>query len=86
MTKLSENEIRALEMIKGGAILVTDVQEKNHPHWAGGTIPGMTVFKKLEKRGFLFFTEEEPMEDGFTFTEEIYITDEGLNALKENQG
>jgi hypothetical protein len=32
----------------------------------------------------LFFTEEEPMEDGFVFTEEIYIIDEGLKALKEN--
>ncbi len=81
---LSQAEVSALEMIKSGSILVTQICEKNTPAWHGGVIPGMNVFKKLAKRGYLFFTEEEPMEDGFGFTEEIYITDEGLKALKEN--
>lgn len=37
----------------------------------------MAVYKKLEKKGLVFFTEEEPMEDGFVFTNEVYLTDEG---------
>lgn len=27
----------------------------------GEIIPGITVFKKLEKKGLIFFTEEEPI-------------------------
>ena len=52
-----------------------------------GTIEaGIKVYMKLETRGLVFFTEEEPfeLEDGeeFQFTNEIYITDEGRAALR----
>lgn len=53
----------------------------------GDVIPGMAVYRRLDKRGLLFFTEEEPLDlpgepmDGFTFTPEVYITNEGRAAL-----
>lgn len=87
--KLSEAEREALEILvrSGGAILETAPPEKNERDIFRTLIPGMPVYRKLVRLGFAYFTEEEPMVggklDGFTFTNEIYITDEGLNALRE---
>jgi hypothetical protein len=39
----------------------------------------MPVFRKLERKGFVFFTEEDPikLEDGteFTYTNSVILTD-----------
>lgn len=80
--KLSENERAALEWIKneGGCILTSAIPDKTTRD-VFGYIPGTQVFKKLERAGLVFFTEEEPMDDGFVFTNEVYITEEGKVAL-----
>lgn len=73
---LSANEHEALEWLKGqgGSVLVTAVPEKNE-RGVFGTVPGLTIFKKLEKKGLVIITEEEPiqLEDGtwFEFTPSI---------------
>lgn len=63
-------EREALEWLKGkgGSVLVTTIPEKN-TRGVFGMEPGMTVFKKLAKKGFVIITEEEPVQfpDGLTF-------------------
>lgn len=81
---LSANEIAALEILveRGGSVLTSAVPDKNEKDCVFRTVtPGHPVYKKLEKKGLCFYTEEDPMEDGFVFTNEIYITDEGRAAL-----
>lgn len=64
-------------------MLTSVVPDKNERTVFGDTLPGMGVYKKLEKKGLIFFTEEDPVDDpgspihGFIFTNEIYLTDEG---------
>lgn len=76
MSRLSEMEQEALEWLKGkgGSVLVTSVPEKN-VRGVFGMEPGLTVFRKLEKKGFVIITEEEPiqLDDGswFEFTPTI---------------
>lgn len=86
--KLSSNEITALESLvnSNGCISINRIGNTNSIDIFGNVIPGMNVFKKLEKKGLIFFTEEEPIPDleGFMFTEDVYITDEGIKILKEN--
>lgn len=86
----SENERRALELLiaAGGSVLVTHIPDTNTRDVVFGDVtPGHGVYRKLEKRGFVFYTVEEPLDspgspmDGFTFTNEVYISDEGRNAL-----
>jgi hypothetical protein len=78
--KLSISEQIALEYLaqNGGCILVTDVPDVNGHDLFGEVIPGLKVFKKLEKKGLVFFTEEEQVifEDGFVYdpTPLIYLT------------
>lgn len=81
--KLSDNECTALEWLvsEGGSILTSRVPDKNEPG-VFGIIPGTRTFKKLERAGLCFFTIEDPWDDGFVFTNEIYITEEGRAALK----
>jgi hypothetical protein len=78
---LSEAEQNALDFLKykGGACLVTDVEDRNSRDVFGTIVPGMRVFKKLEKKGLVYFTEEDecfPEMPGFRFTEEIYLVTE----------
>lgn len=82
--QLSKNELTALFILKneGGSMLTSKIPDKNErEYWSGETIPGLQVYKKLEKKGLVLFTEEEPMEDGFVFTNEVYLTDEGKNHV-----
>lgn len=90
-TSLSENERCALELLvhAGGSVLTTSVPDKNSRDVVFDTaIPGHGVYRKLEKRGFVFYSVEDPIDlpgdpiDGFVFTNEIYITDEGRDVLK----
>lgn len=67
MSELSATEHEALDWLKsqGGSVLITQVPEKNE-RGVFGTVPGLTVFKKLARKGLVYFTEEEPLklEDG----------------------
>lgn len=86
---LSSSERAALETLvaQGGAMLETKIPERNERGMFGDVVPGMRIYRKLDKKGLLYFTEEEPMDlpgdplHGFTFTPEVYITDEGRAAL-----
>ncbi len=85
--KLSEAERNALEFLcqQGGGVLTSAIPDKTVTDWSGSKIAGMAIYEKLDKRGLVVITEEDPMllDDGeeFTFTNEIYITDKGRNAL-----
>jgi hypothetical protein len=91
--ELSEAERNALEMLVqlGGSVLESHIRDKNERDFFGRVMPGLKVFKRLETRGFVFFTEEEPLDlpgdpmNGFTFTPEVYITDEGKSAIKPRE-
>ena len=69
-------EVAAVEWLKGrgGSVLISAVSEKN-TRGVFGMEPGLTVFKKLEKKGVVIITEEEPLllPDGtwFQFTPSI---------------
>lgn len=74
--ELSEMEQEALEWLKGqgGSVLVSAIPEKN-TRGVFGLEPGMTIFKKLTKKGLVIITEEEPiqLDDGtwFEFTPSV---------------
>lgn len=86
----TENERRALELLilGGGSVLESRIPDRNEvdPVFKSVT-PGHTVYRKLERLGLVFYSEEEPMDlpgdslDGFTFTREIYITETGRSVL-----
>lgn len=88
---LSCNERLALELLAdaGGGVLVSNVPDRNERDVVFGNVtPGHPVYRKLEKRGLVFYTEEDALDlpgdalDGFQFTAEIYLTDAGREALK----
>ena len=76
---LSEAEGNAIAFLKskGGSMLTSEIPEKNERNVFGGTDAGMAVYKKLEKKGLIFFTEEESfeLESGllFTWTNEVCL-------------
>ena len=76
--ELSSTEQDALDWLKhqGGSVLVSRIGPKNE-RGVFGIEPGMTIFKKLEKKGLVIITEEEPfqLEDGswFQFTPSVEI-------------
>lgn len=80
---LSEMEQQALDWLKekGGSVLVSSVEHKKNTRGVFGFEPGMTMFKKLEKKGLVIFTEEEPvqLDDGswFEYTPSIELIKEG---------
>lgn len=83
--KLSEAEILALENARK-VILITDVPSRNERDVFGQNQPGMSVYKRLEKRGLLIITEEDSIlieDEEFTFTSSVEITDEGKEALRK---
>ena len=70
--KLSEAEQNALDWLRqsGGELLTSRIEDKSERGVFGDTKPGMQIFRKLEKKGLVFFTEEDPivLEDGSEFT------------------
>ena len=78
MNELSEMEREALEWLKGqgGSVLVSHIPEKN-TRGVFGLEPGLTIFRKLDKKGLVVITEEEPvqLEDGswFEFTPSVEL-------------
>lgn len=84
MEKLSEMEHTALGILihHGGSLLVSSIPDKNE-NTALGMEPGIRVYQKLDKRGLVVLTEEDPIEingEEFTFTSSAEITDEGREA------
>lgn len=83
---LSEAERNALAFLirNGGSVLTSSVPDKNEKDAFGNIEAGVKVYVKLEGRGLVIITEEDPitLEDGteFTYTNEFYITDEGRAA------
>ena len=75
MLKLSESEEAALDFLKqkGGSVLVTQVPDKTTRDFMGQIEAGMNIYKKLERKGYVIITQEEPMEDGFFFTNMIEL-------------
>ena len=82
-TILSQTEQAALCFIaQERAVLVTRVPEKNERGDFGEIVPGIRVYRSLDRQGLVIITEEEPDEDGFEWTPMIEITDAG-RALVE---
>ena len=86
--KFSEAEIEALIMASRNPLssVIADKQVTND---VGGIIPGWRVFRKLEREGFLFETEEEPVVingEPFTFTTMVCLTETGERAMKIIRG
>lgn len=78
MNILSEAEERALQRLREeGAFLISSIPDKNERDVFGRINPGIGVYKKLKKKGLIYFTEEEPfeLEPGLwtTFTPEVYL-------------
>lgn len=79
---MTEAELNALKFLteRGGSVLVTEIPDRNEKGLWGETIPGIRVYRKLEKQGLIILTEEEPIDiDGepFEFTPMVEITDAG---------
>lgn len=84
--KLSVSEQKALLWLSvREGIYIYHVPAKNELDEFGDLVPGITLIKKLDKKGFALITEEEPMEDGFEFTPTVELTDEGRMYLKFNE-
>lgn len=86
---LSEAEIAALKWIqKGVGTFVHNIDTKTTQDVFGSPIPGLRVFRKLEKKGLCFETEEDPMflnegdEEAFQFSSTMELTDEGLELVR----
>lgn len=79
--KLSASEEAALEILKnsGGCILASKIPDCNERGVFGETEPGIRVYQSLEKKGLIFFTEEEPLDMGdgtfFDFTPLVYLSE-----------
>lgn len=93
MRPLTANELYALRLLAeaGGSVIEWRVPEKNEVDPVFRTVtPGHAVYRRLEKLGLVFYTEEEPLDlpgdplDGFTFSREIYLDDAGRKVLIES--
>lgn len=91
MRSLTANELIALHLLNeaGGSVIEWTVPDKNVVDPVFRTVtPGHGVYRKLEKLGLVFYTEEEPLDlpgdplDGFTFSSEIYLDDAGREVLR----
>lgn len=75
----SEAEQNAIAWLRqeGGEMLTSKIPEKNERTVFGDTTPGLGVFRKLERKGLVFFTIEDPitLEDGseFTYTNSVCL-------------
>lgn len=86
--KLSKNELETLSfMQERKTILVSQIETTTSHDFMGRIIPGMTMFKKLIKKGILFQTIEDSVffddeSEPFEFTESIELTEEGEALIK----
>jgi hypothetical protein len=88
-TPLSATEIETLEALdRAGGLLISRVSDKNETDVVFGTVTaGMTVYKKLIKRGLALITEEDLIDeedpDMGTWTPMLQVTPEGEAWLAE---
>lgn len=87
MTDISHVELIALQTLNrmGGSILTTWVNETNTKGDIDEITPGIRVYKKLEKKGFVIITEEDVGDDGFEFTPMIELTEMGMDIWIQNR-
>jgi len=87
--RLTENEERALDLLisAGGSLLTSSIPDSSERDIVFGLVtPGHSVYRRLERLGLVFYTVEDPLDcpgdplDGFLFTNEVYISDEGRAA------
>jgi hypothetical protein len=91
---LSPAEIAALIWVREApSTLISHIPDKSERDVHGDPVPGMRVFKRLESKGLLFQTEEEPFkftddpdEEPFLFTESIELTSAGMELAKSLTG
>jgi hypothetical protein len=81
--KLSDADYAAL-VFAAKSPLATEIEDVSRKDCWGTVIPGMRTYKKLEKLGLLYFTEEDP-EDEFDWTPMVELTDAGKRALEGNK-
>lgn len=86
MKKLTEMETVALTRARDG-LLLSQVPDKTYRDFLDTAVPGLPVYRKLDKAGLLIITEEDPVmfpgwDEPFTFTPQIDITEAGREALK----
>ncbi len=81
---LSEAEVEALRLMRTGFnTMVNRIPDKTYRDGVGIVTPGMAVYRRLAKKGLCYQTEEEPLEDGFVFTESMELTDAGLELAQK---
>lgn len=86
---LSEAEITAIQWLKSSvATFVYNIEPKTSQDMHGCPVPGMSIFRKLEKKGLCFQTIEDPIflnegdEVPFEFSPTMELTDEGLDLAR----
>lgn len=78
MKDLSESERKALETLKERlSIMIYTIPDKTGKDFFGNPIPGIVVYKKLEKRGLCIICEPIVDDDGFEWSPAVEITAEG---------
>lgn len=91
--KLSSGELDALSwLVRNDGVLITGIPEKTEVDCIGCVTPGMNMFRKLEKKGLAFLTEEDPIfpEDHELYdpediwTPSLYLTEKGRNDWKDH--
>jgi hypothetical protein len=78
--KLSEAQIAALETAVRSEFAYR-IPDKTTRDIFGLPIPSLAVYRKLEKLGLLYFTDEDPESD-FDWSQTVEITEAGREALK----
>lgn len=68
--------------------MITAIEDKNRSDGFGNIIPGLLVFKKLEKKGLVFFTKEDPIDingEPFYFTPSVELDYQAFNKLVKDE-
>ena len=77
LMKLSEAEQTAIDLLRssGGSILISRIPDTNQND-EGFIVPGMGVYRKLEKKGLVVICEPIVEEDGFEWTPAVELIDQ----------
>lgn len=87
---LSEAELNAILWIETSpATFVYNIEPKTSRDVFGNPVPGMAIFRKLEKKGLCFQTIEDPIflnegdTEPFEFSPTMELTDEGQELARK---
>ncbi len=82
---LTNSEMDALDWLRKnhGYVLVTSVPNKNHTDFLGSLTPGMSIFRRLMKKGLVLQTEEEPANFASEGEEPRWFTSTEMIEFKE---